>query len=79
MAKVYEVSTTLGVRNSDETKEPFLCAGFRLCHPEAAFGGLLDSLGMCPSVRTGLCGLVMLDIWMSRKESGVDGSKKKLG
>lgn len=55
------------------TKVPFLCVGFRPCHPEAAFGGLLDNLGICPSIRTGLCGLVMLDIWRSRKEPRVDG------
>jgi len=49
---------------------PFLCAVLRLGQPEAALGGLLDILGTCPSIGTGLCGLVELDIWMSGKESG---------
>lgn len=49
---------------------PFLCEGFKLGQAEAALGGLLDILGMCPSIRTGLCGLVLLDIWISGKESG---------
>lgn len=48
---------------------PFLCTGFRLGQPEEALGGLLDILGMCPSIGTGLCGLVVLDIWLSVKHS----------
>lgn len=48
---------------------PFLCAGFRLGQLDVALGGLLEILGMCPSTGTGLCGLVVLDIWMSQKES----------
>lgn len=48
---------------------PFLCAGFRLGQPEAALGGLLDILGMCPSMGTGLCGLVVFGIWISGKQS----------
>lgn len=61
--------------NGDElagTKQsliPFLCAGFRLGQPEAALGGLLDILGMCPSMGTGLCGLVVFGIWISGKQS----------
>lgn len=54
---------------------PFLCAGFRLGQPEAALGGLLDILGMCPSIGAGLCDLVLLDIWMSGKESGGEKAK----
>ena len=60
---------------SDFAEVPFLCAGFRLGQPEAALGGLLDILGMCPSIGTGLCGLVVLDIWMSGKESGREQAK----
>lgn len=48
---------------------PFLCAGFRLGQPETALGGLLDILGMCPSMGIGLCGLAVLDIWISGKQS----------
>lgn len=55
---------------------PFLCAGFRLGQPEAALGGLLDILGMSPSIGTGLCGLVLVDIWMSGKESVEEKVKK---
>lgn len=54
---------------------PFLCEGFKLGQAEAALGGLLDILGMCPSIRTGLCGLVLLDIWISGKESGGEKAK----
>lgn len=46
-----------------------------LGQPEAALGGLLDILGMCPSIGTGLCGLVLFDIWMSGKESGTKEAK----
>lgn len=60
---------------SDYPEVPFLCAGLRLGQPEAALGGLLDILGMCPSMGTGLCGLVVLDIWMPGKESRGEQAK----
>lgn len=47
---------------------PFLCAVLRLGHTEDALGGLLDILWACRG--TGLCGLVMLDIWIFGKDPG---------
>lgn len=70
------IALNLEMAASDLAEVPFLCAGFRLGQPEAALGGLLDILGMCPSIRTGLCGLVLLDIWMSGKESGGEQAKQ---
>ena len=56
--------------SANKSSVPFLCAGFRPGQPDAALGGLLDILGMCPSMGTGLCRLVLLDIWISVKQSG---------
>lgn len=60
---------TMNWAPGNRSSVPFLCAGFKLSHPEVALGGLQDILGMCPSIATGLCGLVMLDIWISGKQS----------
>lgn len=54
-----EIALNLDMNVSVTAEVPFLCAGFRLGQPEAALGGLLDILGMCPSIGTGLCGLVL--------------------